>query len=102
VIRHVVMWRLRAQSTDERRAACQLVKRAFESLRGHIPGMVHLEIGIDHSHVDYACDVVLMSDFETAEALSAYAMNPEHLRVRDELGDIRTHRYQVDFVIGEH
>src|ERR1700743_324492 len=95
------MWRLRAKSADERRAACQLVKRAFESLRGHIPGMLNLEIGIDHSRVDYACDVVLMSDFESAEALAAYALNPEHLKVRKELGDLRTQRFQVDYVVGE-
>jgi hypothetical protein len=91
------MWRLRAQTVAERAAACQSVKRAFESLRGHVPGLVHLEVGIDQSRVDYACDVVLVSDFETAEALAAYAVNLEHLRVRSELGDIRTHRFQVDY-----
>jgi hypothetical protein len=93
------MWRVRARNATERRAACQLVKRAFESLRGHIPGMVHLEVGIDQSRADYACDVALVSDFETAEALAAYAMNPEHLKVRNDLGDMRTHRYQVDYVV---
>ena len=95
------MWRLRARSADERRAACQLVKRAFESLRGRVPGMTSLDIGVNQSQVDYACDVVLISDFDTADALAAYALNPEHLRVRGELGDIRTHRYQVDFIVGE-
>jgi hypothetical protein len=101
MIRHVVMWRLRAVDPDEKRAACQLVKRAFESLRGRIPGMRHLEIGIDQSNVDYACDIILMSDFESAEALAAYGKHPEHLRVRSELHDIRTARHQVDYVIGD-
>jgi hypothetical protein len=101
MIRHVVMWRLRAEDPDEKRAACQLVKQAFESLRGRIPGMTHLEIGIDQSNVDYACDVVLMSEFENVEALAAYGRHPEHLRVRKELRDIRTTRHQVDYVVGD-
>jgi hypothetical protein len=101
MIRHVVMWRLRAGDPDEKRAACELVKQAFESLRGRIPGMMRLEIGIDQSNVDYACDVVLMSDFESAEALAAYGKHPEHLRVRSELNNIRTARHQVDYVVGD-
>jgi hypothetical protein len=101
MIKHVVMWRLRADDADEKREACQLVKRAFESLRGRIPGMMHLEIGIDQSHVDYACDVVLMSEFESMAALEAYGTHPEHLRVRTELRDIRTTRHQVDYVVGD-
>jgi hypothetical protein len=95
------MWRLRAQGSDERRAACQLVKRAFESLRGQIPGMTHLEIGINQSSADYACDIVLMSDFESTEALAAYGEHPEHLRVRTALSDIRTTRHLVDYVFGD-
>jgi hypothetical protein len=96
------MWRLRAQNADERHTACEEVKRAFETLRGRVPGMTRLEVGIDESRVDYACDVVLVCDFASAEALVAYAANPEHLRVRDELGGIRTHRYQVDYVVCDH
>ena len=95
------MWRLRAENLDEKRAACQLVKRAFQSLRGRIPGMMHIEVGINQSNVDYACDVVLMSDFESEEALAAYAKHPEHLRVRSELRDIRIARHQVDYVFGD-
>jgi hypothetical protein len=95
------MWRLRAEGSDDRRAACHLVKRAFESLRGRIPGMMHLEIGINQSSVDYACDIVLMSDFESAEALAAYGEHPEHIRVRAALSDLRTARHQVDYVFGD-
>jgi len=30
------------------------------------------------------------------EHIASYARHPEHLRVRDELGDLRIARYQVD------
>jgi hypothetical protein len=61
-----------------------------------------LEVGIDGSHVDYACDVVLYSVFDSQDALTAYAMHPAHLRVREELGDIRSSRHQVDYAAAPH
>jgi Stress responsive A/B Barrel Domain len=51
------------------------------------------------ANVDYACDVVLVSEFADSAALRAYATHPEHLRVREELGDLRIARYQVDYTI---
>ena len=101
MIRHIVMWKLRGDTADEQRVARERVKAAFEGLRGRIPGMSRIEIGLDESTVDYACDVVLLSEFESREALAAYGIHPEHLRVRDTLGDLRIARHQVDYVV-EH
>ncbi|MBP0624808.1 Dabb family protein [Cupriavidus consociatus] len=97
MIRHIVMWRVRGDSQVEREIASRKVKDSFDGLRGRIPGMRHLEVGIDTSRVDYACDVVLVTEFESQEALDAYAVHAEHLRVRMELGDLRIERYQVDY-----
>ncbi|MEX3932145.1 Dabb family protein [Paraburkholderia phymatum] len=98
MIRHIVMWRVRGETVAEREAASTLVKSRFEGLRGLIPGMRHLEVGLDYSKVDYACDAVLVTEFDSREALEAYASHPEHLRVRNELGDIRIARFQVDYL----
>ena len=98
-VRHIVMWRVRGSDLHEQTGARQRVKRAFESLRGRIPGLLRLEVGIDTSRVEYACDVVLVTDFESQAALDAYARHPEHLRVRAELGSLRTSRHQVDYAV---
>ena len=97
MIRHIVMWNVRGDSREEKQANVEHLKRSFDSLRGRVPGLLHLEIGVDASRVDYACDVVLVSEFESRAALEAYATHPEHLRVKQELGEIRTHRHQVDY-----
>jgi quinol monooxygenase YgiN len=91
------MWNVRGATRDEKRANVEKLKTAFLGLRGRIPGLLHLEVGVDTSRVDYACDVVLVSDFESQAALDAYATHPEHLRVRQELGDLRSARHQVDY-----
>lgn len=100
MIKHIVMWNVRGTTTAEKAECANLLKRSFESLRGRIPGLLHLEIGIDASRIDYACDVVLYSEFETQAALDAYAVHPEHLRVKSELAELRTARHQVDYEIG--
>jgi len=98
MIRHIVMWRVRGASPAERRANAERVRDAFAAMHGRIPGMAHLEVGIDESGVDYAFDVVLVSDFDSAEALAAYASHPEHLRAKEAAGDLRIARHQVDYL----
>jgi len=98
MIRHIVMWRVRGANPEERAEARRLIKSEFESLRGRIPGLRHLEVGLDTSGVDYACDVVLFTEFDSQDALDAYARDPEHRRVRDKLSNVRIARHQVDYI----
>ena len=99
MIRHIVMWNVRGDTPVEKAQAIERLQNSFESLRGQIPGLLHLEIGVDSSRIDYACDVVLYSEFESQAALDAYGSHPEHLRVKRELADLRTARHQVDYAV---
>ncbi|WP_428003450.1 Dabb family protein [Acidovorax sp.] len=98
-IRHIVMWNVQGDTPAERQHNIERLRASFASLKGCIPGLRHLEIGVDVSRTSYACDVVLYSEFDSPEALAAYAEHPEHLRVRAELGAMRTARYQVDYPV---
>jgi hypothetical protein len=40
----------------------------------------------------------LYTEFETQKLLDAYASHPEHLRVKEIVGDVRIARHQVDYV----
>jgi len=99
MIRHIVMWRVRGENAEQRLAARTHVKQAFESLRGRIPGMRSLEVGVDTSGVDYACDLVLVCEFDSQAALDAYAVHPEHRHLRDQLDGLRIARHQVDYPV---
>jgi hypothetical protein len=85
-IKHIVMWNVRGDDAASRARNLALLKTEFESLRGRIPGLLHLEVGIDDSRIDYACDVVLVTEFDSRQALADYA----HLR---------SARHQVDYEI---
>ena len=94
------MWNLKGATKEEKGQNIRRLSQSFESLRGCIPGLIHLEIGVDQSRIDYACDVVLYSEFESLQALENYATHPEHLRVRDEVAGLRIARHQVDYAVG--
>jgi hypothetical protein len=97
MIKHIVMWNVRGDTPAEKAQGIARLKQSFESLRGRVPGLLCLEIGVDSSRIDYACDVVLYSEFVNQAALDAYAEHPEHLRVKREVGDLRVARHQVDY-----
>ena len=99
MIRHIVMWNVRGETAADKARNIARVQRSFEGLRGRIPGLLHLEIGVDSSRIDYACDMVLYSEFESQAALDAYGTHPEHVRVKAELADLRIARYQVDYAV---
>jgi hypothetical protein len=93
------MWNLKGESPAAKQRNIEILRASFQSLNGKIPGLQHLEIGVDMSGVDYACDVVLYSEFESQAALDAYASHPEHLRVKNEIGSMRIARHQVDYAV---
>ncbi|TCK89013.1 Dabb family protein [Paraburkholderia sp. BL9I2N2] len=98
MVKHIVMWNVRGETSEQKKETAMLVKSAFESLSGKIPGLTKLEVGLDVSAVDYACYVVLYTEFESQESLDAYASHPEHLRVKQVVGDARIARHQVDYI----
>ncbi len=97
MIKHIVMWNVRGDTPEDKAQAIAQVQRSFESLRGLIPGLLKLEIGVDTSRIDYACDVVLYTEFDNQASLDAYAGHAEHHRVKNELEGLRIARHQVDF-----
>ncbi|MDQ6992805.1 MAG: Dabb family protein [Mariprofundus sp.] len=72
MIKHIVMWKLRDA------AAAELIKNRLEALAGVIPGLLHIEVGIDFSHSEQSADLVLITELANREALEAYQQHPEH------------------------
>ena len=99
MVKHIVMWNIQGGPDEAKAVAIDRVKAGFEALRGKIPGLLHIEIGVDRSGVDYACDVVLYSEFDNADSLAAYATHPAHTRARQAVEGLRIARHQVDYTV---
>jgi len=98
MIKHIVMWRLKDSAHGNDKATnARLIKQMLEALRGKIPGMLKIEVGIDYSATDQSADVVLYSEFESRAALDAYQVHPEHKAVMPFIGEARSERRLVDY-----
>jgi hypothetical protein len=100
MIKHIVMWRLKEHAEGNDKAVnARLVKEKLEALRGRIPGMLKVEVGIDFSATDASADVVLYSEFESREALDGYQAHPEHEALKPFVSAVRVSRQLVDYEI---
>ena len=98
MIKHIVMWRLKdvaAGATKEENAL--KLKESLESLVDLVPSLIAAEVGINFNPSDAAFDVVLYSEFEDREGLKAYQNHPEHVKIVDFVGEIRSDRAVVDY-----
>ena len=95
---HVVMWRLleTAMGRTAQENAIRL-KAGLETMRGRIPGMTSLDVGIDTRRRANSFDVVLICDFESAEALEAYHDHPAHEAVKPLVQAVRDETIVVDY-----
>jgi len=95
---HIVAWRLLDSALGNGKAAnARLLREKLEALRGRIPGLLRLEVGLDFSATANSSDVVLVSAFESREALAAYQIHPEHKAVVAFASQIVSERRLVDY-----
>lgn len=99
MIKHIVMWRLQDHALGNDKATnARLIKEKLEALRGRIPGMLNIEVGIDFSASAQSADVVLYSEFESRQALDAYQSHPEHEALVPFVQAVRSDRLVVDYM----
>ncbi|MCD6090108.1 MAG: Dabb family protein [Bacteroidales bacterium] len=87
MIKHIVMMRLKEVGADEKQEQLQIIKLKLDSLLGIVPSLKTMEVGLNFSTRETAFDLVLVSTFADENALKAYAIHPEHVKVLDYLKD---------------
>ncbi len=98
MIKHIVMWRLKEFAAGaSREENAKKLKESLEDLKDKIEDIKAIEVGINFNSSPAAFDVVLYSEFSDMEGLNAYQNHPEHLKIVDFVGEIRTERAVVDY-----
>jgi uncharacterized protein (DUF1330 family) len=69
------MWKL------NNKADAVEIKRQLEALAGRIPGLLHVEVGVDFLASEQSADLVLIAEFDSRAALETYQAHPEHQAV---------------------
>jgi hypothetical protein len=100
MIKHIVFWRLKDQVNGRGKAEIAFeLKKRLEALRGVVPGLLHLEVGLDFLKSETSSDLALYTEFSSREALDAYQKHPAHKEFVDFSHDLRTERRVVDYEI---
>jgi hypothetical protein len=100
MIKHIVCWRLKDRDNrDTREATASAIKQRIEAMRGRIPGLLHIEGGVDISRTSDSCDIVLYAELESAAALAGYHVHPAHEEFKAFIGGRRSERYLIDYEV---
>lgn len=101
MIKHLVFFKLAEMAEGKTKAENALIiKEQLEALKPLIPEIVSIQVHINHPQAspdNY--DIVLNSEFRTLEDLKTYADHPEHLRVAEFVGKVRTARAAIDYEV---
>ena len=91
MIRHIVMWKFRPGTEAEQKQFLD----GLRSLQGVIPQLLKSEVAVNVGEGNY--DAVLVSEFESLEALDQYKKDPRHKAVSALCKSIRPDRVAVDY-----
>ena len=91
MIRHIVMWKFRPGTEEEQ----EQLLTGLAALQGVIPQLLKSEVARNVGEGNY--DAVLVSEFESLEALDQYKNDSRHKAVSALCKSIRTARVAVDY-----
>jgi hypothetical protein len=100
MIKHIVLWTVNNrdnQQTREETAAA--IKQKIEAMRGRIPGLLHIEGGVDFTRSADSWDIALYAELESREALAGYHVHPAHEEFKAFIGPRRSQRSLIDYEV---
>lgn len=83
MVKHMIIWSLKDDLADKE-STIKEIKIALEGLVGRIDGLLEMKI-ITNGLPSSKGDLMMDSTFCDAEALKAYAVHPEHVKIADGL-----------------
>jgi hypothetical protein len=94
MLTHIVAWKYRADTSLATRE--DHVAR-LRSLRRVVSGIDSLTVGFDILHLPRSYDTGLVAVFDDRNALEAYTVHPDHVKVAEFGRSISEHVVSVDF-----
>ena len=93
MVKHIVLYTFK-EGVDKAEAV-KIVASVLELLVGKIPGLLKMEIRQAYNGMDYA----LYSEFESKEALNAYATHPLHQEAKTHFFHLLDSRVAADYEV---
>lgn len=95
MLRHVVFFKLVHPTPD----TLQETRDVLLGMKGKIPELLDIEVGIDVIRSERSYDVALTTTFESLEAMQAYQVHPVHVEVGRYIAKVKEASIAVDYEV---
>jgi Stress responsive A/B Barrel Domain len=100
MIKHVVMWRLKATPDPaEKGRTLASLKKMIEDLKDQIEVIAGLEVGVNLAKVETAFDIVAVLAFKSWQDLLDYLAHPAHKKIAELVGSVHEASAVVDYEV---
>ena len=96
MIKHIVLWKMKPQDAA---ANMRLMRERLLALKGVVPGIVEMVCGPDFVQSAVSYDFALICTLKDSKALAIYNDHPEHVKVKQFIGQVTDTRVVADFEI---
>lgn len=69
----------------------------LQAMEGRIPQLRYIEVGVDDAPSSRSADIVLITRFDSPEALDVYQRHPHHQQVLEFLAEVVEKAVKVDY-----
>ena len=97
MVRYCVMWKFKPSDGKTPKELAEDVKEKYEALLGLVPGLQHIEVGVNRNEGKTSYDAVMMADFESWETLAAYKADTLRDNVIEYVKTIAEVRAKVEY-----
>lgn len=97
MISHVVLFKLKSFSAEEKKEKLVEFKKRLLELEDIIEEIKYTEVGTNHELEGKSFDLCLITHFSSINDLEAYKIHPEHLKLVEFANQIIDERTFVDY-----
>lgn len=97
MINHIVLFKLKDYSSEEKQSVIAEMKSLLEGLNGKIDELKFIEVGVNYELESKSYDLALITHFNSIEGLDKYRIHPEHKKVIARFAEFNLDRAAVDF-----
>lgn len=91
------MWKFKPSDGKTPKEIAEEVKEKYEALKGQIPGLVEMEVGINRNDSATTYDAIMIADFESWKALADYKADVLRDSVRGFADSLAENRVRVEY-----
>ena len=97
MVRYSVMWKFKPPDGRTPKETAEDVKERYESLKGLIPGLIDIEVGVNRNDSATTYDAIMIADFESWKALADYKADTMRENVREYADRLAESRVRVEY-----